>query len=104
MKKNIFILLCSLVLFQGLYGMKPDFKKQQQERRREYKKPYNKEDQQKLSGTFSTIIAGTVITSAGCILQEPIIIGLGVGLMIGGTDDVSNYYKFQRRYNQKTEQ
>lgn len=105
MNKKIFILLYGLILSHGLYGMKPDFKTQKLERRTAYNKPYTTEDKQKLARPFSILIAGTVLTSAGLVLQESTMIGLGLGLIIGGADDVSNYYKYQRRYyNQNTTQ
>jgi hypothetical protein len=102
MKKEILILLSSLIVSHELCGMK--FKKHKKERHVAQKQPYTQEDKKELLLPLSTIIAGTAITSAGYALQEPIMIGFGAGLIIGGTDDVNNYYKFQRRYNQKIAQ
>ena len=104
MIKHVFIILCSLVASHTMYGMKSDFKTQKKERRIAYKKPYNKEDQQKLLPVFSTFVVGMAVTSAGLALQEPTIVGFGMGMIIGGTDEVKNYYKYERRYNQKTAQ
>lgn len=89
------------MIFSSAYSMEPNFKKQKRERRIAYNKPYTQQDKEKLTEAFLTIAAGTVIASTGCALQKPITIGFGLGLVIGGTDDIQKYYKFDRRYSQK---
>lgn len=104
MKKKFFIVLCTLLFSHASYGMEPTFKKSKQERRTAQLKPCTKQDIEKIIQPLSTIFAGAAIASIGYTVQEPVIIGFGLGLVVGGTDDMNNYYKYQRRYNQKKAQ
>lgn len=101
MKKKIFIILCILVFSHATQGMEPTFRKKKQERRTAQLKSYTKQDIEKFIQPLSTIVAGTVIASIGYTIQEPVMIGFGLGLVIGGTDDMNHYCKYERRYNQK---
>lgn len=101
MKKKVFIVLCTLLFSHASYGMEPTFKKIKQKRRTAQLKSCTKQDVEKMIQPLSTIFAGVAIASIGYTAQEPVMIGFGLGLVIGGTDDINNYYKYQRHYNQK---
>lgn len=104
LNKKTLLVLFGLILCHATQGMEPTFRKKKQERRTAQLKSYTKQDIEKLIQPLSTIVAGTVIASIGYTVQEPVMIGFGLGLVVGGTDDMSHYCKYERRYNQKKSQ